>query len=61
VEGGEKGLTGVVKDVNNGNVTVCLSALPGQLSIVELYKSKQLEKYFAVGDHVVIVAGKHKV
>lgn len=61
VEGGEKGLTGVVKDVNGSNVTVLLTALPGQLSIVELYKSRQLAKHFSVGDHVLIIAGKYKV
>ena len=61
MEGGEKGLTGVVKDVNGANVTVVLEALPGQLAIVELYKAKQLVKHFVVGDHVLIVGGKFKV
>jgi len=60
IEGGEKGLTGVVKDVSGANVTVMLTALPGQLAIVEMYKAKQLAKHFVVGDHVLIVAGKYK-
>ncbi len=61
IEGGEKGIVGVVKDVNGSSVTVLLNPISkGQPAILEQYLAEQLEKHFEVGDHVLVLAGKHK-